>query len=306
MADGIECGNGHDNRAAAAAGGGGGGGGGDAAAPRHFMCDDCLSGHVGATIDDEGLRLFRERGGVCCPDPTCGSPPFSDKALASNLSDDQFAAYARAKEKLAESKIAAQLEAEYAERMEKQMADLKAKAGGDISAELRAYAIENIFTLACPRCNQVFVDFTGCFALTCSRPGCGCGFCARCLKDCGKDAHKHVEECTMYGGNGFFGDFEAVQRVRRKTLLQDLLRKLPPAIAARLLDDCAQDIEDLGLGATLEFMGIHGKEDADPRKVIDSIKKPPKGPKKKKKKNPPPAKRAGAAFDFFAPQDFGM
>ena len=110
----------------------------------------------------------------------------------------------------------------------------------------------------------------------------------------------------MYGGNGFFGDFEAVQRVRRKTLLQDLLRKLPPAIAARLLDDCAQDIEDLGLGATLEFMGIHGKEDADPRKVIDSIKKPPKGPKKKKKKNPPPAKRAGAAFDFFAPQDFGM
>ena len=97
----------------------------------------------------------------------------------------------------------------------------------------------------------------------------------------------------MYGGNGFFGDFEAVQRVRRKTLLQDLLRKLPPAIASRLVEDCAQDIEDLGLGATSEFEGIHGKENADPREVIDSMKKPPKGPKKKYPPLPP-AKRAGA------------
>ena len=64
-------------------------------------------------------------------------------------------------------------------------------------------------------------------------------------------------------------------------------------IAARLVEDCAQDIEDLGLGATSEFEGIHGKENADPREVIDSMKKPPKGPKKKYPPLPP-AKRAGA------------
>jgi hypothetical protein len=100
----------------------------------HFMCDDCFSGHVRAATDDGGLRLFRERGGVCCPDPSCTSQPFSDKALAASLSDDQFAAYARAKEKLAETRIAAQLEAEYAERMNRQIDELKQRAGGDESS----------------------------------------------------------------------------------------------------------------------------------------------------------------------------
>lgn len=33
---------------------------------------------------------------------------------------------------------------------------------------------------------------TGCFALTCHH--CGCGFCAICLNDCGKDAHNHCRE----------------------------------------------------------------------------------------------------------------
>ena len=36
------------------------------------------------------------------------------------------------------------------------------------------------------------LPFNGCFALTCSRQGCGCGFCAYCLQDCGGDAHAHV------------------------------------------------------------------------------------------------------------------
>jgi hypothetical protein len=34
----------------------------------------------------------------------------------------------------------------------------------------------------------------GCFALTCRN--CGCDFCARCLADCGTDAHKH---CAKVG-----------------------------------------------------------------------------------------------------------
>ena len=275
VADGIECSamlNGSNGNAAAAAAA--------AAEERnvsHFMCDDCFSGHVRAATDDEGLRLFRERGGVCCPDPSCTSQPFSDKALAASLSDDQFAAYARAKEKLAETRIAAQLEAEYAERMNRQIAELKQRAGGDVAEELRAYVIEQIFSLACPRCGQVFMDFDGCFALTCSRPDCGCGFCAKCLKDCGKDAHGHVGRCDMYGARGFHGDFDKVQKVRRTALFKEFLQKLPPAAATRLTEDCARDVEDLGLGTHFDFAGIHGKQDADPREAMRTFKENSKG-----------------------------
>ena len=37
--------------------------------------------------------------------------------------------------------------------------------------ELCLHVEERILTLACPRCGQAFVNFTGCFALTCSRLG---------------------------------------------------------------------------------------------------------------------------------------
>ena len=60
--------------------------------------------------------------------------------------------------------------------------------------QVRDHIVEKILTLACPRCGQAFVDFSGCLALTCSRQGCGTGFCALCQEDCGGDAHPHVGE----------------------------------------------------------------------------------------------------------------
>ena len=57
----------------------------------------------------------------------------------------------------------------------------------------RMFVEERILTLACPRCGQAFVDFVGCFALTCSRDK--AAFCAYCLEDCGADAHRHVANC---------------------------------------------------------------------------------------------------------------
>ena len=59
----------------------------------------------------------------------------------------------------------------------------------------RVHLIEDVLTLKCPRCGQAFLDFDGCFALTCSR--CGCGFCGWCLHDCGDDAHRHVANCAF-------------------------------------------------------------------------------------------------------------
>lgn len=70
------------------------------------------------------------------------------------------------------------------------VADMEARAAADRVAEMNAserhrrkiYICEKILTLTCPRCSQAFVDFEGCMALTCSRAGCGCGFCAICQK----------------------------------------------------------------------------------------------------------------------------
>eukprot|EP01047_Picozoa_sp_COSAG01_P082414 COSAG01_NODE_16820_length_1201_cov_1.062613_1_plen_53_part_10 len=49
---------------------------------------------------------------------------------------------------------------------------------GSYSARIydaRKHIVEELLTLKCPReaCRQAFIDFTGCFALTCGRCGCG-------------------------------------------------------------------------------------------------------------------------------------
>ena len=54
----------------------------------------------------------------------------------------------------------------------------------------RTYIIEEILNLRCPSCRTVFIDYTGCDALTCS--SCGIAFCALCLVACGADAHPHL------------------------------------------------------------------------------------------------------------------
>ena len=72
----------------------------------------------------------------------------------------------------------------------------RAAKGAEASEKLRSakeHIIEAILTLCCPRCKQAFLDFDGCFALSCSR--CSAGFCAYCLADCGRDAHQHVGTC---------------------------------------------------------------------------------------------------------------
>lgn len=81
--------------------------------------------------------------------------------------------YAQAQRKVAEQQIVAEVEARVAaERIAEQNASERHRRKLHIS--------EKILTLTCPRCGQAFVDFSGCMALTCSRTGCGCGFCAIC------------------------------------------------------------------------------------------------------------------------------
>ena len=86
---------------------------------------------------------------------------------------------------------------------------------------------EQILNLRCPRCGAVFVDFAGCFALTCGK--CRAGFCAWCLHDCGDDAHRHVVNCAQNRAEGrnVYGNvqlFEQAHRERRRRLVDEYVR----------------------------------------------------------------------------------
>ena len=171
-------------------------GGADGKQPeKHFLCLDCLDGHVQSCVDNEGIEAFVRKGGVCCVDPGCPANPFSDSVLAKALPEETFAKYSKAKEKVAEQRINAELEKGFEERLKKER-----EKGGAAQARqiVKDHINEKILTLACPRCGQAFLDFQGCMALTCSRAGCGCGFCAMCGEDCGNDAHGHIREGCPY------------------------------------------------------------------------------------------------------------
>lgn len=81
-----------------------------------------------------------------------------------------------------------------------------------------------ILSMCCPRCSQVFVDFNGCCALSCST--CPCNFCAWCLEDTGDDSqkcHAHVIKCP-FGNGRFFADSMASVDARMKQLRTQKLR----------------------------------------------------------------------------------
>ena len=109
---------------------------------------------------------------------------------------------------------------------------------------------ENILNLRCPRCKHPFLDFDGCFALTCH---CRAAFCAWCLTDCGTDAHAHLGTCRE--GNGLlYGtkqDFAAHHRSRRERLVREKITSVrtqhTAATMGRLREMLARDLHDLGI-----------------------------------------------------------
>ena len=145
------------------------------------------------------------------------------------------------------------MERDFATRLENERRRAAEAGAADGAARVaRAHILERILTLACPRCGQAFVDFEGCFALTCSRAGCGCRFCAYCLTDCGRDAHPHVRTCpkNTAPGRDIYGDearFVGAQQTRRSSMLREYLATLPADVRSRAVRDCAQELRDLGI-----------------------------------------------------------
>ena len=74
----------------------------------HFLCDECLAGHVAVAIDDSNLETFGQKGGVCCAHPGCKAPPYEEALLAKMLPQQRFDNYLKAKETLAKQRITAE------------------------------------------------------------------------------------------------------------------------------------------------------------------------------------------------------
>ena len=131
----------------------------------------------------------------------------------------------------------------------------KAKELGDHVDEDRTHIVENILTLKCPRCTQAFDVFSGCFALTCSRADCACGFCAWCLADCGGDAHAHVLTCPSNPQQGSYnGDdagFAACNLARREVKVPEYLMTLDEDRRKRVAQRCRTDFEHVQLAGVL-------------------------------------------------------
>ena len=125
----------------------------------------------------------------------------------------------------------------------------------DDARNARKHIVEKILNLACPRCAQVFDNFTGCYSLSCSR--CPCKFCAYCLADCGGDAHSHVTTCTHRvdgdstyhgaGGAAAGSSFERAQRARRQRMVKEHLSTLSGSVRAITVRICTKDFADLKL-----------------------------------------------------------
>jgi hypothetical protein len=218
---------------------------------KHFACAECVALHVKAQSGAESRRLLAERGGVRCwgVDPQC-EMILSDRSLAYSLADEQFKEYCFAKELIAEARITAEADIRVEREVERELAArLNDKEAAN---KYRRHIVENIITLKCPGCQQAFFDFTGCAALTCSRAGCGTGFCAVCLKHCGKDAHQHVRaECKLNPKKDYYinlADLKIIHLGEMKRKLKLYLDSLQNEEAVNTAVQAAErELSDVGI-----------------------------------------------------------
>ena len=158
----------------------------------HYTCADCFDAHVRNEAGKDLALLAKTDGRILCPRNTaantaadrCDAAHFADKDIAAQVTHETFELYLDARSKLKEKAVAAEMEAQMNERLERERARAALGAGKEEKLRVaKEHVIETVLTLACPRCKQAFVDFDGCFALKCSR--CAAAFCAYCLADCG-------------------------------------------------------------------------------------------------------------------------
>jgi len=232
----------------------------------HFLCRECFNWkvqHDSQTSGDNGL--YQRGGSVYCPGysikdspchASCAPPPspYTDQIIASSTDDKVFNRYMKGKKALLEAELAAKNEKVVKERVERELEDMKRLSEREREVRTHANHIrESILTVRCPypNCGQVFVDFSGCFALSCSR--CRKHFCGWCLSVAvNNDAcHTHVRQCASKLSNDpYYGrveEFEESNNRRRVVALRVYLSSLSDDLSREVVEAVRRDLYDLGI-----------------------------------------------------------
>jgi hypothetical protein len=211
----------------------------------HCICSGCLTGYAVAEATSNRQRIAANNGKLCCPGIGC-SELFKHQEVAQVLP-------AKAYDGLLACMTQAAAQATVQAAAEQAKQERAREAAQDAVSKARSHIINNILMLKCPRCHKAFDEFDGCFAVRCTDTegnGCGAAFCGYCLKDCGRDAHKHVGECADNADRSLFGTketFQAAQRSRRERLVLQYLQTLPVSLQEQVKRATAQDLSDLGI-----------------------------------------------------------
>ena len=246
------------------------------AAGRHFVCVGCLQ-RVVLEYALEPRQLDNNAGCVPCPGHNCGQPPWTLEHLGRrHLEKATLLAYGVAiRQRHFDAPLQARRRAtEFAAR-EAAARDARLELAVRVQ-QLRLLVVERDLTLHCPRCAAAFLDYHGCNALYCG--GCGCGFCALCLADCGNDAHAHYRQ-THVGDIFNRPAFDAAQRLLRHNRLVAVVRRLAGeeggaplqrALVAQLAVadlpalgiDAAAVLREAGVGQAVQLVGAGGLAEA--------------------------------------------
>ena len=156
-----------------------------------FACDECFSAHVARP---EALCADRPGHIKCCASESKACPAtYTLQLAARHATADAFEALRRHDNDRRTIVMQGEFEAWKAQFA----AELAAKSEEERRMMFARKEIEDLVSLCCPRCRQVFAEYDGCAALTCGKVGCNAAFCALCLTDTGVDAHAHVKTCRL-------------------------------------------------------------------------------------------------------------
>lgn len=225
----------------------------------HFLCRECFNMHVEQARTPGALkRTVDGDGNVLCPHEGCDSK-FETLSLLSQKHDATEQELKQLFGSLQELKTVFVARREVLSALEQQKTQLQAEFQriqmiedlDERRAEtVRLEIVEKILTLRCPKpgCGKAFLDFDGCFALSCSL--CSIQFCAWCVDHYGVEIHHHVATCDKASKRGYFHSrdtFEEHHRGRRKRLIVEKLKEEAVGVRERILARLSVDFRDLGI-----------------------------------------------------------
>lgn len=216
---------------------------------RHLICWDCLDSYIESASSADAMAQYcdRQTGRL-----KCAACPLHYDGFTNAVSAPRDIG-----KRLLDFEAKKQLERVVGEELRQQEERLRAEferyrrlddEGRQVYSLVKQIR-EEIMNPQCPRCQTVFIDFDGCFDLTCSNERCGIHFCAWCFQNCGGNAHAHVVQCPRGNGN-VYGDRRLLQRVwndMRKEKINALLNRHPPNIRQRVIRDMQRDFDDVQL-----------------------------------------------------------